>query len=379
MRWRRSFQLERIVAIMKINKFLLQSDKCHIPALSEWFDPLFDDFRKRKRLEFLKLVAEGSLQYETVPCLCGSVFFDNLTTVDRHNIPQFTNLCVHCGLVVNMPRIDHAAYTWLYSSGMYRDLYYGGAVSVTYPADSGGVADEMIANLAAYDCHLKSGSRVLEIGCNTGYNLHGLRKQGFNVAGIEPDGNACAVGNALGLNIQVGKIEDLKGNGDFDMVIMIECFEHMDLPYKALDNISSFLKPGGFLYIQHIGLLRPMWQDIMRFPQIAHPYNYTLGTLAMVCRVAGFELVHGDERIVALFEYTGEFGSPIPDSRQYDLIADKFVGIELRNKSAIYRTYQRFYTWLLQTQHQLRRRFSIIDTLAGWLLSAIPALKSRRP
>ena len=122
-----------------------------------------------------------------------------------------------------------------------------------------------------------------------------------------------------------------------------------------------------------------MWQDIMRFPQIAHPYNYTLGTLAMVCRAAGFELVHGDERIVALFEYTGEFGSPIPDSRQYDLIADKFVGIELRNKSAIYRTYQRFYLWLLQTQHQLRRRFSIIDTLAGLLLSAIPALKSRRP
>ena len=113
---------------MKINKFLLQSDKCHIPALSEWFDPLFDDFRKGKRLEFLKLVAEGSLQYETVPCLCGSVFFDNLTTVDMHNIPQFTNLCVHCGLVVNMPRIDHAAYTWLYSSGMYRDLYTGGGI-----------------------------------------------------------------------------------------------------------------------------------------------------------------------------------------------------------------------------------------------------------
>ena len=98
----------------------------------------------------------------------------------------------------------------------------------------------------------------------------------------------------------------------------------------------------------------------------------------MVCRAAGFELVHGDERIVALFEYTGEFGSPIPDSRQYDLIADKFVGIELRNKSAIYRTYQRFYLWLLQTQHQLRRRFSIIDTLVGWLSGAIPAVKSGR-
>lgn len=152
----------------------------------------------------------------------------------------------------------------------------------------------------------------------------------------------------------------------------------MDLPYKVLDNIYSFLKTGGFLYIQHIGLLRPMWRDIMRFPQMAHPYNYTSGTLAMVCRVAGFELVQGDERIVALFKYTGEFGSPIPDSRQHDLSVDKFVGIELRNKSAIYRTYQQFYLLLLQTQSQLRRRFSIIDTLVGWLLRALPALKSRR-
>lgn len=87
--------------------------------------------------------------------------------------------------------------------------------------NSGGVADEIIANLAAYDCHLRSGSRVLEIGCNTGYNLHGLRRQGSNVAGIEPDCNACAVGNSLGQNIQGGKIEDLKGNGDFEIVIMI--------------------------------------------------------------------------------------------------------------------------------------------------------------
>ena len=96
---------------MKINKFILQSRKCHTPSPEEWFDPIFDEFRRGKRLEFLQLVAEGALCYETVPCLCGSTVFDNLTTIDRHNLPQLVNLCVACGLVVNTPRLNHASYT----------------------------------------------------------------------------------------------------------------------------------------------------------------------------------------------------------------------------------------------------------------------------
>lgn len=363
---------------MKINKFLLQSDKYHVPALSEWFDPLFDDFRTGKRLEFLKLVAEGSLQYETVPCLCGSVFFDNLTTVDRHNIPQFTNLCVRCGLVVNMPRLDHASYQWFYSSGMYRDLYTGGELSRAYPADSGGVADEIIETLAGLDCYLKSGSRVLEIGCNTGYNLSGFRKRGFEVAGIEPDARACAIGNSLQLNIQQGIIEDLRGNGSVDLVIMVECFEHMDLPAKALAAVKTFLKPSGLLYIQHIGLLRPMWRDLMKFAQIAHPYNYTLGTLKMVVAAAGFELVYGDERIAALFRSTGAVGLVIPDRRQYDLIKDKFTGLERKNLSAFYVASRKAYDWGLSIQHELRSRFPLIDAMARYLMRFAPWIRSRR-
>ena len=79
---------------MKIRKYLLHARSAHTPALSEQFDYLSEDFRYLKRLEFLKLVAEGSLHYETVPCLCCSELFDNLTTADRHNIPQFTKFMV---------------------------------------------------------------------------------------------------------------------------------------------------------------------------------------------------------------------------------------------------------------------------------------------
>ena len=67
---------------MKIRKFLLHARSAHPPALSEQLDYLTEDFRYLKRLEFLKLVSEGSLRYETIPCLCGSEIFDILTTAD---------------------------------------------------------------------------------------------------------------------------------------------------------------------------------------------------------------------------------------------------------------------------------------------------------
>ena len=365
---------------MQIRQFLLNARSAHTPLPREQFQYLHKDYRYHKRLEFLRLVAEGRFRYETIPCLCGGDTFDNLTTADRHNIPQFTNLCVRCGLVVNMPRLDHASYQWLYSSGMYRNLYEGdGAAAMHVPDEEKGGETTAIPNfLAEHDSNILNRHRVLEVGCNTGSNLFGLRESGFEVAGIEPDARACAVGNASGLNIQQGHIESMTGNSDFDLVIMIEVFEHLDQPLLALEHIRSFLSVGGLLYVQHIGLLRQMWQDILKFPQIAHPYNYTLGTLAMVCRCAGFELVQGDERIVAIFRYMGSSVPMVPDPRQYILVRDKFVGIEQRNLSLSYRAWQRGLVIVLQAQQQVRRKFPFIDGIVRGLLRVLPQLASNR-
>ena len=365
---------------MHIRKFLLQARSAHTPLPRDQFQYLHEDYRYHKRLEFLRLVAEGKLRYETVPCLCGSELFDNLTTADRHNIPQFTNLCVQCGLVVNMPRLDHSSYRSLYSSGLYRDLYEGdgAAAKTVQDGQTRGEADTILAYLAQHAAEVLNRCRVLEVGCNTGNNLIGLRQNGFEVAGIEPDARACAVGNAAGLNIQQGHIETMTGNGDFDLVMMIEVFEHMDQPLLALERVRSFLKVGGLLYIQHIGLLREMWQDVLKFPQIAHPYNHTLGTLAMVCRHAGFKLVQGDERIVAIFRATDTPAPIVPDQRQYNLVRDKFVGIEQKNSSALYRARERALVVVMQAQQQVRRRFPLIDRVIRGLLRILPGLASNR-
>ena len=279
-----------------------------------------------------------------------------------------------------MPRLDHSSYRWFHSSGLYRDIEEGDGAAAK-PAPDGqtrGQADTILDSLAQHEPEVLKRCRVLEVGCNTGNNLIGLRQNGFEVAGIEPDARACAVGNSAGLNIQQGHIETMTGNGDFDLVMMIEVFEHMDQPLLALERVRSFLKVGGLLYIQHIGLLREMWQDVLKFPQIAHPYNHTLGTLAMVCRHAGFKLVQGDERIVAIFRATDTPAPIVPDQRQYNLVRDKFVGIEQKNSSALYRARERALVVVMQAQQQVRRRFPLIDRVIRGLLRILPGLASNR-
>ena len=103
-----------------------------------------------------------------------------------------------------------------------------------------------------------------------------------------------------------------------------------------------------------------------------------LRTGIMVCRSAGFELVQGDERIVAIFRYTGLPALMVPDPHQYDLVRDKFVGIEQKNLSAIYRTRQRALVFVLQAQQQMRRRFPLIDGFIRGLLRIFPGLASKR-
>ena len=103
-----------------------------------------------------------------------------------------------------------------------------------------------------------------------------------------------------------------------------------------------------------------------------------LRTGIIVCRSAGFELVQGDERIVALFRYTGLPALMVPDPHQYDLVRYKFLEIEQKNLSAIYRTRQRALVFVLQAQQQMRRRFPLIPGCIRGLLRIFPGLASKR-
>ncbi len=94
------------------------------------------------------------------------------------------------------------------------------------------------------------GSRVLELGCATGYMSALLRdEKRCQVTGVEVDADAARRAHALGLTVLVGSLDDpsFLGSleGEFDVVIASDVLEHLVEPERALAHVRSLLAPGG--------------------------------------------------------------------------------------------------------------------------------------
>lgn len=94
------------------------------------------------------------------------------------------------------------------------------------------------------------GSRVLELGCSTGYIGRILiEEKGCTVVGVEVDPEAAAEARAQGLEVHVGSLEDpafrdALGTG-YDVVIAADVLEHLASPPPVLEHFKRWLVPGG--------------------------------------------------------------------------------------------------------------------------------------
>lgn len=97
---------------------------------------------------------------------------------------------------------------------------------------------------------IPSGSRVLEIGCATGFMAeHLTRAQGCHVTGVERDPDAARVAAGRCARLVVGDIEDpallARCAGEYDVVIFADVLEHMRDPAAVLRVVVGCLAPDG--------------------------------------------------------------------------------------------------------------------------------------
>jgi ubiquinone/menaquinone biosynthesis C-methylase UbiE len=99
---------------------------------------------------------------------------------------------------------------------------------------------------------LPPGTRALDVGCGTGFNLQRLRLRGYDVTGVEPATamrERAQVANP-GVRIADGDIENLPfEDQSFELVLAIEVIRYLADPQHALHELARVLRPGGIAIV----------------------------------------------------------------------------------------------------------------------------------
>lgn len=146
------------------------------------------------------------------------------------------------------------------------------------------------------------GSRVLDVGCDTGRFGEALRKQKqCTVDGIEPCINAAQSARSRLDQIFVQPVKDEKsfeGFKDYDAVLFLDVLEHLEDPWSVLRGANNLLRPGGKVYvvvpnIAHISIVRRLLKGEFEYKQHGamdrtHLRWFTLKSLKQALKDAGF-------------------------------------------------------------------------------------------
>lgn len=97
---------------------------------------------------------------------------------------------------------------------------------------------------------IRPSSRVLEMGCATGYVTQALKERlGCSVCGVEIAADQAALAEQFAERVVVGDIgsPDTWGSvgGDYDYVIFADVLEHLSDPWEALRRTSGVLRSNG--------------------------------------------------------------------------------------------------------------------------------------
>lgn len=156
-------------------------------------------------------------------------------------------------------------------------------------------------------------SRVLDVGCSTGYLARPLVERGCVVYGVELDEATAAVARETCEEVLVGDVETLEmpyPPTSFDVIVCGDVIEHLRDPRAFLARVRPLLKADGRLVITtpnvanwaiRVGLLFGRWRYTDRgILDRTHTHLFTRSTLAEALFESGY-------RIVAF-----DFSAPVP-------------------------------------------------------------------
>lgn len=139
--------------------------------------------------------------------------------------------------------------------------------------------------------------RLLDVGCGAGRLLNRMRKQGWEVEGIDFDPQAASkVAARYGIKTHVGDLAACKlPDSSFDAITMSQTMEHLFDPRSTLTECLRILKPGGKLImttpnVKSIGAAEfGSWWRGWEAPR--HLHMFSVKTLAHLTQKSGFDII----------------------------------------------------------------------------------------
>lgn len=178
--------------------------------------------------------------------LCGATPVRIKYSIDtEHNIIY----CSQCTVQFLSPQLSDEALQQLYSENYYSSWGIKGQ------EENDSTRQMKIATFSLRMDLIKqfrSGGKVLDIGCATGYFLELSTKEGFEPYGVEISAYAAQIAKSKfgAANIFVGTLEQCSfPNRYFDVIAMSDLIEHVRDPIQTLSKAASLLKDDGVILI----------------------------------------------------------------------------------------------------------------------------------
>jgi 2-polyprenyl-3-methyl-5-hydroxy-6-metoxy-1,4-benzoquinol methylase len=137
-------------------------------------------------------------------------------------------------------------------------------------------------------------SRILDVGCGSGWLLYTLRNAGFrNLLGIDPYIDA-TIEYKNGLTIRKQSIHEV--DGEWDLILLDHAFEHVPDPLETLRSMHRLLSVGGMGLIRIPIASSYAWRHYKtNWVQLDAPRHYFLHTtesMRLLANNAGLNLEH---------------------------------------------------------------------------------------
>ena len=148
--------------------------------------------------------------------------------------------------------------------------------------------------------HVPAGARVLDYGCGLAGYLCDFHDRGIAIAGAEI---ARYVVDACRNNgFDVRKVDDFSripfADGEFDVVYLMQVFEHLRDPHGFMKELARVLKNGGVLYLA-VPNADSIWGKVFGDNWVSgwfapfHLFHYNSAALAKLAAQHGFDVVEG--------------------------------------------------------------------------------------